>query len=94
VKRYKEADANRFALLAQLRRAGAQQRMRANLSDEAGPMSDFGRMEERIRQDVNYTDALGELDDFDSPPPPPPNQPSPEELERRLQELKRRLGRE
>lgn len=93
MRRYREADANRFALLAQLRRSAAQQRMRGNLSEDVGPMSDFGRMEERINDSVNYTDALGELADLDAPPPPP-HRPSPEELDRRLQELKRRMGRE
>jgi phage shock protein A len=91
-RRYQEADANRFVLLSQLRRSAVKENMRSRLSDEEGPMSDFGRMEERIQQESGYVDALDELEDLDSPAPKPPPRPTAEELDARLQELKRRMG--
>jgi phage shock protein A len=90
VHRYREADANRFALLAQLRRAGARQRMQGSLSDEGGLAGDFERMREKVERDSAYADALEDLD----PPAPPEPKPSPAEIDQRLQELKRRMGRE
>jgi phage shock protein A len=56
VARYRDADANRFALVAQLRRASAGERLRSALDDEGGPWSDLARMEEAVA---------------DSPPPGP-----------------------
>jgi hypothetical protein len=84
--RYKEADANRFALLGELRRQGARARI-----DGAGggtPLDDFARAEERIEHDTAYADALHELSDT----PPPPRRPEPADVDDRLAELKRRMG--
>ncbi|MQA92419.1 MAG: hypothetical protein GEU90_19700 [Gemmatimonas sp.] len=92
-RRYQQADANRFVLLSQLRRAAVKENMRSRLSEEEGPMSDFSRMEEKIRQNAGYADAMEELGGLDSSGPPPPPQPSAEELNARLEELKRRMGR-
>jgi phage shock protein A len=88
--RYKEADTNRFALLAQLRRASAGERMRSSSSDETGAFADFSRMEERLERDAAQVDALGELDDA---PPPDLRQSSKDAVDERLRELKRRMGR-
>lgn len=88
-RRYQEADANRFALLAQVRRAGARERMRA-ASDE-GAFADWSRMEETVERGAEYADALEELDDQ---PAPAPRRPEPSEVEARLRELKRRMGRD
>lgn len=85
--RYKEADANRFTLLGELRRAGVQQRM-----DEARASTDddFDRFAERIERDAAYGDALRDLSDLDPTPPPPP--PREDLVDARLQEMKRRMG--
>lgn len=86
--RYKEADANRFALLGEIRRAGAQQRI-----DEAGGGSlgdDFDRWADRIERDAAYGEALSDLSGLDPTPPPPP--PSEDMVEARLREMKRRMG--
>ncbi|MEX2571007.1 MAG: hypothetical protein WD737_06855 [Gemmatimonadota bacterium] len=91
--RYKEAEANRFALLAQLRRVRAGERIRSDLSDEEGPQDDFGRMEERIAREAAYADAVEELGE-DERPPPASAQRSESELDERLEELKRRMGRQ
>lgn len=86
--RYKEADANRFALLAELRRRGAAGRIGAALGDDT-PLGDgFSRAEEKIEHDAAYTDALGDLDDA----PPPPRRPHPADVDDQLAELKRRMG--
>lgn len=93
MRRYKEADANRFALLAQLRQAKARRDMRARLDGSAGPFADFSRMEEAVEGSSARTDALGSiLDELDDSPPPPP--PPTSDVEERLRELKRRMGRE
>lgn len=88
-RKYLEADANRFALVAQLRGAHAQQEMRSRLDGTRGPFADFARMEESVRQSAGYADALDEMDE-----PPPRPAPSPSEVEERLRELKRRMGAE
>jgi phage shock protein A len=88
--RYKEADANRFALLSELRRRRAAGRIEETI--HGGAFGDFARMEEAVDEDAAYVDALGELDDLD----PPASTSSPEarirSLEDRLEELKRRMG--
>lgn len=89
MRRYKEADTNRFALLNEIRRAQSQ----ARLNDMAGAQAfdDFGRASEKIETEIGYQEALDELEDLAGPPPPPP--PSREdEVEARLQEMKRRMG--
>jgi hypothetical protein len=87
MRRYKEADVNRFALLGELRRAGSRARM--GEAPGAATQDDFDRAAERIEREAAYDDALGELDDLDSPPPPPPRE---DLVEARLQEMKRRMG--
>jgi hypothetical protein len=81
--RYKEADANRFVLLSELRRQGA----RGRIEGSGTPLDGFARAEERIEQDVAYGDALDELSDR----PPPRSSPA-EGVDERLAELKRRMG--
>jgi phage shock protein A len=83
--RYKEADGNRFALLSEIRRASAEQRVR-----EAGGGSlhdDFDHWAGRLERDAAYADALSDLDP--TPPPPPPRE---DLVDARLEELKRRMG--
>jgi phage shock protein A len=88
-RRYQEADANRFALLAQLRRAAASERMRSTGVD-GGTFAEFDRMEERVERDSAYVDAFDELGD--SPPAPRDTSAERAALEERLRELKRRSG--
>ncbi|HZJ48349.1 MAG TPA: hypothetical protein VFD97_04850, partial [Acidimicrobiia bacterium] len=47
-RRYKEADANRFGLLAELRRSAARSRMTNAMDENEGPLSDWARMSEII----------------------------------------------
>jgi phage shock protein A len=89
-RRYQEADANRFALLAQLRRAKSAENMRQASSTQEGPLADWLRVEEKVERDVSYVDALGELEES---PSPPPSASDPGAVDARLQELKRRMGR-
>jgi phage shock protein A len=89
MRRYKEADANRFVLLNEIRRAQSQGRL--NDIAEAQAFDDFGRAAEKIETEIGYQQALDELEDLAGPPPPPP--PSREdEVEARLREMKRRMG--
>lgn len=91
-RQYKDADANRFALLARLRTTRAQGRMGAALGDDAPPFADLGRMGETLGDRARYAEAMDELEDLDSPPPPP--RPTASDMEERLRELKRRMGQE
>ncbi|HEV2733532.1 MAG TPA: hypothetical protein VGV85_01800, partial [Longimicrobiaceae bacterium] len=91
-RQYKDADANRFALLARLRTTRAQGRMGAALGDDAPPFADLGRMGETLGDRARCADALDELEDLDSPPPPP--RPTASDMEERLRELKRRMCQE
>lgn len=91
-RQYKEADANRFALVARLRTARAQGRMGAALGADAGLFGDLGRTEEELGRRARYAEAMDELDDLDAPPPPP--RTSAPDVEERLRELKRRMGQE
>lgn len=84
--RYQEADANRFALLAQIRRGASAQRMRSAL--DGGAFDDFDRMQESVEGNAAYADALDDLSAPPSPPPPPPD------VDDRLRELKRRMGKD
>lgn len=89
MRRYKEADANRFVLLNDIRRAQSQARM--GDMGEAKAYEDFGRAAEKIESEIGYQEALDELEDLAGPPPPP--RPSNEDaVEARLQEMKRRMG--
>jgi hypothetical protein len=91
MRRYKEADANRFVLLNEIRRAQSQGRLHDMA--EAQAFDDFGRAAEKIETEIGYQQALEELEDLaggGSPPPPPPSRE--DEVEARLQEMKRRMG--
>lgn len=92
LKQYQQADANRFALLAQLRRTQAGARIRGALDGSEGSFADWTRMEERIADDVAYADAVEQLSSEEPLPPHPPAGES--EVEARLRELKRRMGKE
>ncbi|HVG44825.1 MAG TPA: hypothetical protein VM890_08845 [Longimicrobium sp.] len=83
--RYKEADANRFALLSELRRQGARTRIDSAMGGT--PLDDFARAEEKIEHDTAYADALDEMGG-----PPPPRRPPAADVDDRLAELKRRMG--
>ena len=86
MRRYKEADLNRFALLNEMRRARSGQRLR----EAAGTTDDeFARASDRIESEAAYSDALDELSGMDPAPPPPS---SADDVEERLREMKRRLG--
>lgn len=88
MRRYKEADANRFVLLNDIRRAQSS----ARLDDmaEAKAFDDFGRAAEKIETEIAYDEAIEELSDLAGPPPPPPNRDA--EVDARLAEMKRRMG--
>lgn len=85
--RYKEADANRFGLLAEMRRQGTRGRIDAAMGGTRA--DDFARAEESIESDSAYADALDGLDDS-----PRPRRASLDEddIEARLAEIKRRMG--
>lgn len=85
-RRYKEADANRFALLSQLRALRAKERMNGALDDTAGPFDDFARMENAAHDQAAYADALEEMADSDEAAK------GTVDVEERLRELKRRMG--
>jgi phage shock protein A len=87
-RQYQEADANRMELVARLRRGGSQQRIRSVADDAVHSFSEFERMTEKMRSRNDYIDALDELDE--SPPATP--RPDPADVEERLKELKRRMG--
>ena len=87
--KYKEAEANRFALLADLRRQGARNRINSAMGGSAAPPSDeWARAEERIEHGSAYADALDDLAD----PAPPRTPPPTDDIEERLREIKRRMG--
>ena len=90
MRRYKEADANRFILVAEIRRRGAHAALdAAGRRDPSDPLADMSRMEERVASDTAYADALNDLSSDAGAPPPPPPRPS---VEDQLAELKRRMG--
>lgn len=87
MEKYKEADANRFALLAEMRRQGARGTIHSAMGGT--PLDDFARAEEQIEHDSAYADAMEDL----AGGPPPPRRPAPSDVDARLEELKRRMGR-
>jgi phage shock protein A len=87
MRRYKHADANRFALLAEIRAQGARGTLRSAMGPGAPLDDEFDRFASRLDDEAAYADALNELDDTAPPPPPPPD-----DVEDRLAELKRRMG--
>ena len=91
-RRFQEADANRAALVAQLRNAASRQRIRSVGDDVAHDFDEFDRMADRVAGTGDYADALRDLEDPAAPPPPAAE--SPESVEARLRELKRQMGRE
>ena len=85
MQRYKEADANRFILVSEIRRRGAHARLDA-ANGAADPLDPMSRMEDRVATESAYADALDDLADDATPPPPRPS------VEDQLAELKRRMG--
>lgn len=90
---YKKAEANRFAMVARLRTARAQGRMGLGAEGSSDPFGDFDRVSDEAARRADYLDALDELADLDSPGPRP-GADSAADVEERLRELKRRMGRE
>jgi phage shock protein A len=89
LRKYQESDRNRFGLVSQLRRQQAAEKMRERLQNETGPFADFARMEDAVRDSEAHAAAAEELDfEQESASHPPPRS----DLEERLQELKRRMG--
>ncbi len=58
---------------------------------EARAFDDFSRAAEKIETEMAYNEALQELSDL-AGPPPPPRPSADDEVEARLQEMKRRMG--
>jgi hypothetical protein len=88
--RYKEADANRFVLLSQLKVGETRARAESGFAGSPDTLDDdFARMAERMTDSSHYADALEELEE---PGPPAGQRPSAAELDQKLQELKRRMG--
>ena len=82
---YKNAEANRFALLGELRRQGARTRIE---NAAGGPLGDdFDRISRQMEDSASFDDALGSLDGDDAPRPSPVD-----DVDSRLEELKRRMG--
>jgi phage shock protein A len=96
LRRYKEADANRFALLAEMRRAGARETIGG--TGNGGATDDAFRTFDRTADDIDsrsaYDDALRELTEDMEGGTPPPQRPSASDVDDKLRELKRRMGRE
>ncbi len=90
-KKYKEAEANRFGLLAELRRTGTRTRLDSALGRTGGDpnptLDDWARAEEKIERDSALTDALEELEGGTPAP-----RPRPADVDAQLEELKRRMG--
>jgi hypothetical protein len=88
MRRYKEADLNRFALVAEIRRRGAHARLDSAMGRDPGDAADeLRRAEERITDESAYAEALDDLGADGATPPPPRS-----DVEDRLAELKRRMG--
>lgn len=104
-RRFKDADLNRFALVAEIRRRGAAATLGLggtpppSSSSSSGfgagadaRMAEIERMKEKLRDKEAYAQALDELNsDLGGGPPPPPPPPSSFDVDRRLEELKRRM---
>jgi phage shock protein A len=92
-RKYQQADANRHVLVSELRRAENQARRRSVADGVEGSFADFDRMREKIDDSESYVEALEDLDEVletrDSPA-----SPSAADVEQRLRELKRKLGRD
>jgi phage shock protein A len=90
MRRYKEADANRFALLNEMRRAKSQARMAGGPGAQA--FDEFDRAAEKIETEIAYDEALEELDGGAAPPPGESRQSLDDDVDARLAEMKRRMG--
>lgn len=92
VRRYKQADANRFGMVAELRRS----RTREGIAGASAAFDDFVRAGETIENRAAYADALEELesDGIDGSRAAPDRAARASEVEERLRELKRRMGKE
>lgn len=88
--RYKEADANRFALLAQVRAHRARESMRQEDGGPGGSFADFDRMADIIHDNAAYADAAEEIGATDDRPDHG-GAASAESVEQRLRELKERM---
>jgi phage shock protein A len=88
-RQYQEADSNRMELVARLRRAHSQDRIRSVADEASHSFSEWDRMAEKMGSDRAYEEALRELDEEAAPPPAP--EPA-VDVEERLRELKRRMG--
>jgi phage shock protein A len=88
MRRYKEAETNRFALVAEIRRRGAHARLDSAIGrTPEGAADDLRRAEERLSEATAYAEALDDLGaDGAAPPPAQPD------VEDKLAELKRRMG--
>jgi phage shock protein A len=86
---YQEADSNRMELVARLRHARSHGRIRSVADEAADSFSEWDRMTEKMESGTAYADALRELDEDGSPPPA---ESPPLDVEERLRELKRRMG--
>ncbi len=86
--KYKEAEANRFALLGELRRQKAKGTINAAMGGGTREDDDFDRMAGKIEDETAYADALDDLDGADIPRRPNPAA----DVDARLEELKRRMG--
>lgn len=82
---YQEADAGRFALVAELRRA----RTRRSLHQLDHSFGEFARMEDAVAEQAHYAEALAALANDAEPRPHRP--PKEDDVEQRLAELKRRM---
>ena len=90
--RYQHADANRLQLLAEIRRRQSQSRLRDVGLDADASFTDWDRMREKMDDSQSYASALDELNsDLGSPPP---RRPDPSDVDERLRELKRKMGKE
>jgi len=87
-RQYQEADANRMELVARIRRGQSRERIRSVAEDAADSFSEWDRMAEKMAGNSAYVDALHELDED-----APRNDHAEVEVEDRLRELKRRMGR-
>lgn len=90
-RQYQEADANRRELVARIRRAQAQGRINSVADETADSFADWERMSEKVESQSDYIDALRELEEDSAPPPQPA---APMDVEERLRELKRRMGKD
>lgn len=86
--RYQQADANRHGLVAELRRSRRGDRLGSVAAESTDAREQWERISERIEAEEAVADALEELD------PARPAHASGAEVEERLRELKRRMGKQ